>query len=59
MGLGGDLSKKCALQSLKTAEIGIRTSLKSANCFQFVSQIGVDAPTFLSRLQSLVKIGKE
>jgi len=35
-----DLLKKCAHQSLKTAEIGICTPLKSANCFQFVSQIG-------------------
>jgi len=49
----------CGHHSLKTAEIGIRTSLKSANYFRFVSQIGVDALTFLSHLQNLVKIGKE
>jgi len=36
----------------------IRTPLKSANCSRFVSQIGVHATTFLSRLQNLVKIGK-
>ena len=51
--------ERCAHQSLKTAEIRIRTPPKSANCFRFVSQIGVDAMTFLSRLQNLVKIGKE
>ena len=51
--------QKCAHQSMKTAKMKIRTPPKSANCFQFVSQIGVDAPTFLSRLQNLVKIGKE
>ena len=28
MGFGADLSKKCGHQSLKTAKIGIRTSLK-------------------------------
>jgi len=44
---------------LKTAEIGIRTPPKSANGFLFVSQTGVDVPKFLSRLQNLVKIGKE
>jgi len=47
-------------QSLKTAEIGIRTPKKSTNYFRFVWQtIGVDAPTFLSSMQNLVKIGKE
>ena len=51
--------ERCAHQSLKTAEIRIRTPLKSASCFRLVSQIGVDATTFLSRLQNLVKIGKE
>ena len=45
---------------LKTAVIGIRTSLKSANYFRFISQtIGFEATTFLSRMQNLVKIGKE
>jgi len=45
--------------SLKTAEIGIRTPLKLANYFRFVSQrIGVEATTFVSRMQNLVKIGK-
>ena len=50
--------EKCAHQSMKTAEMGIRTPLKSANCIRFLSQIGVHAPTFLSRLQNFVKIGK-
>jgi len=36
MGLGS--VEKFGLQSLKTAEIGIRTALKSANYFRFVSQ---------------------
>jgi len=53
MGLGADLLKK-------TAETGFRTPLKSASYFRFVWQtIGVDATTFLSRMQNLVKIGKE
>jgi len=44
----------------ETAEIGIRTSLKSANYFRFVSQtIAVEATTSLTRMQNLVKIGKE
>jgi len=44
----------------ETAEIGIRTSLKSASYFRFVGKtMGVDATTFLSRMQNLVKIGKE
>jgi len=52
--------EKCAHQSLKTAKIGIRTSLKSANYFRFVSQtIGDNATTFLSPVQNFVKIGKE
>jgi len=51
---------KCGDHSLKTAEIGIRTPLKSANYFRFVSQtIGVEVTTFVSRMQNLVKIGKE
>jgi len=42
------------------AEIRIHTPLKSATYFWFVSQtIGVDATTFLSHMQNLVKIGKE
>jgi len=41
-------------------EIGIHTPLKSANYSRFVSQtIGIDMTTFLSRMQNLVKIGKE
>ena len=57
---GGDLFEKCGHQSMKTAKIGIRTPLKSANHFRFVSQtIGVEATTFVSRMQNLVKIGKE
>jgi len=60
MGFRADLLKNVVMQSLKTAEIGIRTHLKSANYFRFVSQtISVDATTFLSRTQNLVKIGKE
>ena len=59
MGLLVLICRKCAHQSLKTAEMGIRTPLKSANCIRFLSQIGVHAPTFLSRLQNFVKIGKE
>ena len=37
MAFGGDLLKN-GHQSLKTAEIGIRTPLKSVNYFRFVSQ---------------------
>jgi len=37
MGFGAVSVEKCGQQSLKTAEIGIRTPLKSANYFQFVS----------------------
>jgi len=60
MGFAADLLKKCGQQSLKTAKIGIRTPLKSANYFRFVSQtIGVKRTTFLSCMQNLVKIGKE
>jgi len=52
--------EKCGQQSLKTAKIRIRTPLKSANYFRFVSQtIGDEATTFLSRMQNFVKIGKE
>ena len=41
-------------------EIGIRPPLKSENYFLFVSQTTrVEATTFLSRMQNLVKIGKE
>jgi len=59
MGFGIDLLK-CSDHSLKIAEIGIRTPLKLANYFRFVSQtIGVEAITFVSRMQNLVKIGKE
>jgi len=60
MECGADLLKKCGHQSLKTAEIGIRTPLKSENYFQFVSQtIRVEKTTFLNRMQNLVKIVKE
>jgi len=53
MGFHADLLKK-------TAEIGIRIPLKSASYFRCVwKTIGVDATTFLSRMQNLVKIGKE
>ena len=52
--------EKCGHQSLKTAEIGIRTPLKSEYYFRFVSQtIGVEATTFLSGMQYLTKIVKE
>ena len=51
---------QCGQRSLKTAEIAICTPLKSSNYFRFISQtIGVEATTFLSRMQNLVKIGKE
>ena len=51
---------KCGHQSLKTTEIGIRTPLKSENYFRFVSRtIGDEATTFRSRVQNLVKIGKD
>jgi len=44
----------------ETAKIGIRTPLNSANYFRFVSQTkGVEATTFVSGVQNLVKIGKE
>jgi len=60
MGFGADLLKKCGHQSLKSAKIWIRTPLKSANYFRFLSQtIGDEATTFLSRMQNFVKIGKE
>ena len=53
MGFGADLLNK-------TAEIGIRTPLKSANYFQFVWQATDDeATTFLRRVKKLVKIDKE
>ena len=59
MGFGADLFEKCGHQNLKTTEIGIRTPLKSETYFRFVSQtVGVEATTFLSRVQNLVKIGK-
>jgi len=59
MWFGIDLLK-CGDHSLKTAEIGIRTPLKLANYFRFVSEtIGVEATTFVSRMQNWVKIGKE
>ena len=52
--------EKHGVQSLKTANLGIRTSLKSRIYFQFVQQtIGDDATTFPSRMQNFVKIGKE
>jgi len=55
-----DLLKSVVMQSLKTAEIGIRIHLKSANYFRFVSQtIVVEMTTFLGCVQNLVKIGKE
>jgi len=45
--------------SLKTTKIGIRTPLKSANYFRFVSQTTDDeATTFLSRMLNFVKIGQ-
>ena len=61
MRFGADLlTKQCGHQSLKTAKIGIRTSLKSANYFRFVPQTtGVETSTFLSRMQNLVKIGEQ
>ena len=43
--------------SPERAKIGIRTPLKSANYFRFVSQAtGVEATTFVSRMQHLVKM---
>ena len=46
-------------QSLKTAKIGICTSLK-LNIFRSVSEtMTVEPTTFLSHVQNLVKIGKE
>jgi len=60
MGFSADLLKKCGHQSPKTAEIGIRIPLKSANYFRFVSQtIGDETTAFLSPVQNFVKIGKE
>jgi len=61
MRFGADLLKNVVtMQSLKTAEIGIRTPLKSANYFRFVSQTtGDEATTFLSRKQNFVTISKE
>jgi len=60
MGFGDDLLKKCGHQSLKTAKIGIRTPLKSANYFRFLSRtIGDEATSFLIGMQNLVKIGEE
>jgi len=59
MGFAADLLKNVGHQSLKTAKIGIRTPLQSDNYFRFVSQtISVEATTFLSRVQNLVKISK-
>ena len=59
MGFGIDLLK-CGDHSLKTAEIRIRTPITLENYFRFVSQtIGVEATTFVNRMQNLVKIGKE
>jgi len=47
-------------QSLKTAEIRIRTPLKLANYFRSVSQrTGVNATIFISRMQKLMKNGEE
>ena len=59
MGFGADLLKMWSPEP-ETTEIGIRTPRKSANYFNFVSQTtGVEETTFLSRMQNLVKIGKE
>ena len=59
IGFGADLLKN-GHQRLKTAEIAIRTPLKSSNYFPFVSQtVVVSAKAFLSRMQNLVKIAKE
>jgi len=52
--------EKCGHQSLKTAEIAIRTPWKLSNYFRFVSRtIGVDVKTFLNRMQNLEKLAKE
>ena len=58
---GADLLKNVVTRACKTAEIGICTPLRSANYFRFVSQAiaSVDAKSFLSHTQNLVKIGKE
>jgi len=59
MGFGADLLKKSGHQSLKTGQIRIRTPLKLANYFQFVSQtIGDEATTFLNGVQNFVKLVK-
>jgi len=57
---GADLLKNVVTTAWKLSKIGIRTPLKSANYFRFLSQtIGDEATTFLSRVQNFVKIGKE
>ena len=54
-----DTPKKLSDLSLKTAKIGIRTSLKSAIYFRLVSQtIHIEQTTFPSRVQNLVKTSK-
>ena len=59
MRFGADLLTN-VVTSLKTANIGILTSLKSTNYFLFVPQTtGVETTTFLSRMQNLVKIDKK
>jgi len=60
MGFVADLLKNVVIthQSLKTAEIRIRTPLKLGNYFRFQT-IGVEATIFLSRIQNLLKIGKD
>jgi len=54
MGFAADLLKYVV------CNIGIRTPLKLANYFRFVSQTKCEEEArFLNRLQNLVKIGKE
>ena len=60
VGFGADLLKNMVTRARKLPKIGIRTPLQSTNYFRFVWQtISVDATTFLSRMQNLVKIGKK
>jgi len=62
MGFGADVLKNVVTRAWKLSKSNFRTPLKSENYFWFVSlTIGVEleATTFLSRMQNLLKIGKE
>jgi len=57
MGFGADLLRKVVSRAWKLPK---SESPHPENYFRFVSQTtGVEATTFLSRMQNLVKIGKE